>query len=528
MADDKLRLVVCEVFRREAESLIESERFADVSLRTFPPECLRTSGRIDGSPGAAESGRRDFRQVCHSAIRCAPAVKDREGQDPSPDPAGARQCLETVADGAFLHYLQIQGGAFTVSPGWLDLWQDYMRQWGFDRETAQAFFKESASEVMLLDTGIDPQAEQHAADFAGFVGLPFKRIAIGLDHMRLGLTARILPWRAARSLAKDADEKKELNRRLGNFVLMAEVFHGVASINDEARVLEKGLEFVSATAAPGRLDYVPVVKGALAVPLSSGRGSKAESAAWKTFLSSSDDYRMHPSGHGFLIRVRHGQETIGILDLDRIAFPQYLDDYLNLLLSYADVLGLAVMNARNFEELLRNQKLLQIQASTDALTGVMNRSAVMERLAVELARAKREGRPVCAAMLDIDHFKQVNDLYGHAAGDAVLMAVTGAVSRSLRPYDAVGRLGGEEFLIIAPGADQANACGLCERIRRGVEALGTDFAGTGIRVTVSIGFATAKGDIEVERLIHLADEAMYRAKKAGRNRVEFAGDISGP
>lgn len=523
MSDDKLCLVVCEVFRREAEAVLTAERCADVAIRTFPPECLGTSGRPDRRTGAIESGRRQFRRVCRSAIRCGCAEMGPEGQVPFPFPGTARQCLELVADGAFLHCLQNERGAFVVSPGWLDLWRDNMQKWGFDRETARAFFGESVSELVLLDTGVDPEAERHAADFAGFTGLPWKKIDVGLAHLSLGLAACVLHWRNVRARTAEADERTELNRRLGNYALMAEVIRGISAINDEARVLEIGLEFVSVIAAPGRLAYVPVANGALSAPLFSGSDTTKERTAWEDFLSSPDDYRMDPSGLGFLIRVRHGQETVGILDVDRIAFPQYLDDYLNMLLSYAHALALAVVNARYYEQLLRDQKLLQAQARTDALTGVMNRGAVTERLTLELTRAKRENRPVGVAMLDIDHFKQVNDHHGHAAGDAVLKGVSGAISRSLRAYDAVGRLGGEEFLVIAPGVDRAGGSGLFERIRREVESGTTRFDGSDIKVTVSIGFAECRGDIEVERSIHLADAAMYRAKRAGRNRVEFSG-----
>lgn len=527
MADDKLALVICEVYRREAEAVLSADPFADITIRTFPPQCLRKPSRTGLSAGAVESGRSEFRAVCHSAIRCAATAKDGEGPAHTPFPGGARQCLELVADGAFLDCLQARCGAFVVSPGWLDLWRDFIKNWGFDRETARGFFGESASEVALLDTGVDPQAEGHAAEFADFIGLPWKRIDVGLDHVRLGLTACVLQMRADRDRARDSGEKQELNRRLSNYALMAEVIRGFAGINDEARVVERGLDFVTATAAPGRLDYVPVVGGALSLS-SSGPDPREERTAWGTFLSSSEDHLMNPSGQGFLIRVRYGQETVGILDVDRIAFPQHLDDYLNMLLSYADVLALAVVNARNYGELLRDKELMRVQARTDALTGVMNRRAVMERLAVELARAKREGRPISAAMLDIDHFKQVNDVHGHEAGDSVLKAVIGSVGRTLRVYDAVGRLGGEEFLIIAPGADHGNAARLFERVRRGVEGQCVDAGGAGVKVTVSIGFVTCRGDIEAEGLIRMADEAMYRAKRAGRNRVEFTGGAHGP
>ncbi len=528
MAGDRLSLAICEIYRREAEALLAGGPFDEVAVRAFPAACLGSTGLAEGPAGIVASSRREFGRVCKPAIRCDGGETGGPDRNPSPLLGGMQQCLELVADRALLSYLQGRCGFFAVTPGWLTLWQDFIGKWGFDRVTARDFFRESSSGVVLLDTGIDPEADRHAAEFAAFIDLPWNKVDVGLDHMRLLFNACIVDRRAARVRAREAEEKNEFNRKLGNYALMAEVIREIAAVSEEAQVLEKGLGFISAMLAPGKLAYVPVVQGALSAPLLSGSASaEEEGSAWRAFLPSADDYALHASGQGFLIRVKHGQETVGIIDVDRIAFPRNLNEYLNILLSYADALGLAIVNARYYEELLRDQKLLQIQASTDALTGIANRAAVSERLAAELSRAKREDRPVCVAMLDIDHFKQVNDRYGHAAGDAVLKAVTGVISRSLRAYDMVGRLGGEEFLIVAPGADKIGADGLCERIRRDVEAQRTSFDGTVINVTASIGFAVSKGDVDVENLIHLADEAMYRAKTAGRNRVESAGDESG-
>lgn len=527
MADDRLSLSICEVFSREAEAVLAGEAFTEIVVHAFPPACLGMPGRAERLAGVIESSRRRFGQVCKLAIRCGCVGKNGADGSPSPVLGDIQQCLELVADRALLGYLQVQCGFFTVTRGWVKLWQDFLKKWGFDRETARDFFHESSSGVVLLDTGIDPEAERQAAEFAAFVDLPLKKVAVGLDHLRLLLTACIIDWRAARARAREAEEKNEFNRRLSDYALMAEVIREIAAVTEEAQVLEKGLGFVSAVLAPGRMAYVPVVRGALSAPVSSVSASPEETAAWGAFLPSAEDYALHASGQGFLIRVKHGRETVGIIDVDRVAFPRNLKEYLNMTLSYADALALAVVNARYYEELLRDRELLRIQASTDALTGVANRAAISGRLAAELARAGRENRPVCAAMVDVDHFKQVNDQYGHAAGDAVLKTVSGVIGRSLRAYDTLGRLGGEEFLIIVPGADETSARSMCERIRCAVEAHRTSFEDESIKVTISVGFAVSRGEADVERLIHLADAAMYRAKKAGRNRVESAGTTSG-
>ncbi len=168
-------------------------------------------------------------------------------------------------------------------------------------------------------------------------------------------------------------------------------------------------------------------------------------------------------------------------------------------------------------ELLIAQELLAYSARHDGLTGVLNRAALMSELNVELCRASRENRSVGVMILDLDHFKAVNDTFGHVAGDAVLKAVVDGIRSSTRPYDTVGRYGGEEFVLVAPGVDQRDAIALSERVRRTVEELSTT-----PRVTISIGVTVSTGGHDPKALLIAADAALYRAKAAGRNRVQFS------
>ncbi|PKQ30171.1 MAG: diguanylate cyclase [Actinobacteria bacterium HGW-Actinobacteria-10] len=170
-----------------------------------------------------------------------------------------------------------------------------------------------------------------------------------------------------------------------------------------------------------------------------------------------------------------------------------------------------------------NRELKQM-ALTDALTGILNRGAVLARLEQEYERAIRTGMPISVLMLDLDHFKRVNDTMGHAVGDCALQTFTTRVQHSVRGYDAVGRVGGEEFLVIAPGTGPDTAYELAERIRASVAATPFSCAGE-FPVTVSVGVATLHpGDTGSDSLLARADNALYAAKNAGRNRVEVAAD----
>lgn len=166
-------------------------------------------------------------------------------------------------------------------------------------------------------------------------------------------------------------------------------------------------------------------------------------------------------------------------------------------------------------KLRRANRKLTVQSRTDILTSVANRAMLNERFAREVERSNRYGRPLSAILLDIDHFKLVNDECGHLAGDQVLVAIAGLVSDKVRTSDTVGRWGGEEFLVLCPETGAEDAWIVAERIRRAVEE--QPFASG--RQTVSIGVASLRHGDGVDDLLHRADEALYRAKGEGRNRV---------
>jgi diguanylate cyclase (GGDEF)-like protein len=173
------------------------------------------------------------------------------------------------------------------------------------------------------------------------------------------------------------------------------------------------------------------------------------------------------------------------------------------------------------EKLIKNQKVLEAQASTDSLTGILNRPAIFKVLRKEIARAKRNKKPVAIAMADLDGFKTINDTYGHLAGDAVLQEFTARTVSVLRPYDSVGRYGGEEFLIILPGLDEKVAKKVMERIRVKICENAISHSGKTIPLSVSTGVAVTNpsDDISSESLIYVADQALYKAKSQGKNCV---------
>lgn len=198
------------------------------------------------------------------------------------------------------------------------------------------------------------------------------------------------------------------------------------------------------------------------------------------------------------------------------------DDYLTKPFNHAELRARLRAGQRILElqeQLLEAREALRQEATHDALTGLLNRRAILGLLQVELERASRERLPLAVLMADLDHFKQINDRYGHLAGDAVLRGAANRMRSSVRSYDAIGRYGGEEFLIVLPGGNGEGALAQAERLRLAVANEPFAFSGQCHPVTCSIGVCWhPPGALrDADTLIREADVSLYAAKENGRN-----------
>src|SRR5262245_28616715 len=211
------------------------------------------------------------------------------------------------------------------------------------------------------------------------------------------------------------------------------------------------------------------------------------------------------------VRVGLGNQTLGDIVLP-LKGPEELSGIeLQTLETFAGFLALALNNIRRFEE-------IRALASTDPLTGMMNRRRLFEIGSQELSCARTTGLIV----FDIDGLKSINDTLGHPAGDALIRSIAARAKACIRRADLLARYGGDEFVILLPNADLNGVRQIAERVRAYIESTGVEWKGQLLRSTVSLGFACVEGDVDLPSLLHRADDALYAAKQAGKNVVASA------
>ena len=230
--------------------------------------------------------------------------------------------------------------------------------------------------------------------------------------------------------------------------------------------------------------------------------------------------------HGLFLVLRALLTALdpGVHDLFFPTAIQKATFLLPMFLGIAWTFGFLILNSQRLEaDLTRAQVKLQELAMTDFLTGIANSRSFFENGEREILRAKRYGHAFALLLLDLDHFKAVNDTRGHAAGDKVLVSLAGICKHLLRDIDIFARLGGEEFVIILPETDLAGASATAERLRSAIAESEIAAGGDVLHITVSIGVTElSPEDDQVETVLKRADKAMYQAKKNGRNRIAAA------
>jgi diguanylate cyclase (GGDEF)-like protein len=304
----------------------------------------------------------------------------------------------------------------------------------------------------------------------------------------------------------------ELRTRLAQYSFALDVLSRMAREVGETAVVDDILDLLRELCAPAFLSYTPIVNGEFGEAVT--RGQRPGSSVASDCLSiPADSLTWAEDGDGFTLRLDRDAELLGIVSVEHLPFPENRQYYLDVASEIVGLLALMVSNARLKDTLLHT-------STTDDLTKLPNRRSAFQRLHAEMAKLGRSHGTLAVAMFDLDHFKGVNDRHGHHAGDVVLRETADRLGARIRAYDVLARVGGEEFLLIAPDTSLEDARALAERLRRCICEAEFHCGGATIPMTISCGVTIATNrDGSPEDLVARADAGLYESKRAGRNRV---------
>lgn len=251
---------------------------------------------------------------------------------------------------------------------------------------------------------------------------------------------------------------------------------------------------------------------------------------WRINPDNNDRQIISDSGHSYTKKTNYVEKRISIMNSEwyfRIlpvkTWYQFLETWISIIISICVSLLVAIVTQDN-QKLKSLKGELEILSNIDSLTGIYNRRYFMESVVKKIDEVNRMNSVSFIIIIDLDHFKNINDSYGHQTGDKVLKEIAANVARTLRPYDLFARYGGEEFIIFISDIDKESIMKLAERIRQSITMQPIDINGTLLNVYASLGVAKAAPDNDLETAIKLADNALYKAKEEGRNKVVFYGD----
>ncbi len=350
----KLCFLCCNNFRTEVAAGIAAEGWDDVSALGFPARCGRPPVNWDELRPLLPA---DCEQVVVMGRSCLNHLGATPADWPATRVVSMRQCFHIVA-GETLVDEAISDGAYLITSAWLADWRGQVQAMGFAPDQVGEFFHDFARELVLLDTAIAPDAKRHLSELQAAIGLPVRRIPVGLDHVRAKLANLVLQWRldsaqvAAQHTAQE--QVRHHARELADHVAAMDMLLQLAKPGTESDAVAAIEDLFRMLFAPAALHYLRVENG-ISIPTAS-----LPAAMNDALHQLGTDHVWTPDGQGFLLRINHGEETLGLIAVDRLAFPAYRERYLNLALAVTGVCGLAIANARNRKRLLEAEKMASL------------------------------------------------------------------------------------------------------------------------------------------------------------------------
>jgi diguanylate cyclase (GGDEF)-like protein/PAS domain S-box-containing protein len=522
MPEPRLSISTCASFAPDVRAALPAHLQGQVEIVEFAADCAgaqadcreqceqvhaRAAARAELMAGdcvVSVSSRADGADVC--ALQCS---------NPSGYPLINRRFAEQlIADGAYL-----------LTPGWARHWKSYLRAQGFDQTLGRQYFHEFAAQLVLLDTGTDPEAVRHLEEMGAYLDLPTRQLPCGLDYLRPFLTGLVLEWKLRRETAAREEADEQASSRQAEYAVTLDMLGALAGVTDEGEVAERVLDLITLLFAPGRLHLLTIRQGRPGGLRSRPPAAAAEAAAVTARLADlTDDYSL--TDDGFLLLVGRDDSRAAV-DLGAFAVPEKRDDYLNLALALAGAFDLALANARSFGRLERARQ--ELRASDERYRALMDQASdaiVLVDVRGTVLEANGQARHVMGKTRDDVVGRGMDDIH-----DAKIQsAVQGGFDELMRngkasiPGIRLTRPGAEDVVVdanfsLVDVAGRRIIQGIFrdvserERSARELEALSLSDALTGLRNRR--GFAI------------LAEQQLKTARRLGRRLLLLFADLDG-
>lgn len=505
-----LNLYVCENLARDYRQIIATNGFDFVTVLPFTCLCNdRKMKTAVTSCIAADPGDK----MIFSSTAC-----DFSKCGLTPDAHTVIQtgnyCFHDYADEKFIAYIIAKGG-YIITVGWLYGWEKWLQLAGFDQATARQFYGESCNELVLLDTGNDPDIETRLAAFADYVNVPYRMIYVGMASLNLYLSQLINDWRIAHAAEVESRQHQnlaDLKKQGAEYAAVLHIIEEITGYTKKRDIIAKIKELFQFIFGAGRVRFIE-----------NGDDDYFATYLNDEFSNPDDEFKIDETRHYLVVKLRRYGETFGALEIGSFQKPEKLRDYANFALSIARVSALAISNSVQYELLERSRDEVAYISYHDALTGLYNRNYFNK-----FTSQNKIPPGSCAFVCDIDGLKRVNDDYGHALGDELIIAIGRVLKKAFRETDLVARVGGDEFYIIVADCDMATTEIIKQRIGTIIDTHNQTIADPILKLSLSVGYChvdevhnSAGVTFTWEDLFHLADQRMY-AEKARKKRTGTA------
>ncbi|GAB1475450.1 hypothetical protein MASR2M70_02820 [Bacillota bacterium] len=495
---DKLNIYICENYVNDYRKAAAKMSCDDITIKEFPCLCSGKKNKYNAS-AFINDDHNEKMLIC--GTNC-PLIKslDLKGEA---DKAGVTVktnnfCFNHFVNDKLIEYILEKGG-YVITCGWLKNWRERLGEMGFDRDTAKRFYAEFCNEIVLLNTGTEPDSAQMIKELSEYLNIPYKIIETDLECLRLYLEHTVNDWRI-NGRSGHLKMIAELKQQRAEFATVLNIIEQVATCTKKRQVIDKVKELIRLVLCAGQVHY-----------LESGE----EYERLNSILTEAEkEILINDADNSMIVKVGRTGEY-GILYLGEFLFSENINRYYDFIASISHVASLTIINALQYEIIERAKNEMTYISFHDSLTGLRNRNYYNQY--IEKNNIKSD---TAFFVCDIDGLKAVNDGFGHGSGDEMIIETARIIGKSFRDYDVVARVGGDEFYAVAMGCNKGEAEMIKRRIQSKIDEYNNFNPDKPFKLSLSVGmYHTSEGmdaNFDWELFMNIADNRMYEEKATKR------------